>query len=139
MDVLTGAVYDALAGDATLQGLLADYNGAAAVSTVDPAPGDMTRPYIVTAGQVSDAGWDTKTSRGRDLRRDLRCYDDRTGSAARVEAIAERVREMFHRQPLVVVGFGVVVAECFGPVKADEPEAYGRVVTCHWKMEQTEE
>ena len=139
MDVLTAAVYDVLAGDATLQGLLADYNGVPAVFTTDPAPGDATRPYIVTSGQVSDAAWDTKTGLGRRVMRDIRCYDDADGSVVTIEAIAERVRELFHRQSLVVSGFGVLVAICSGPVEADEPDAYGRRVTCQWTMQQTEE
>ena len=55
MSILTGAIYDVLAGDATLAGLLATYGGNPAVFTTDPAPGDATLPYIVTAGEFSQA------------------------------------------------------------------------------------
>ena len=139
MDVLTAAVYDVLTTDAELAALLASYNGLPAVFTVDPAPGDAVLPYIVTAGNVADSGWDTKTGLGRHVFRDVRCYAAADGSAVTVEAIAERVRELFHRQPLVVSGFGVLVAICSGPVASDEGAAYGRIVTCQWKMEQVED
>ena len=39
MSILTGAIYDELAGDATLAGLLATYDGGPAIFTADPAPG----------------------------------------------------------------------------------------------------
>lgn len=139
MDLVTGAVYGVLAGDAELVGLLGTYHGEPAVFTTDPAPGDAPERCIVTAGNLSDAPWDTKTSRGRDIRRDVRCYDAAGGSAVVVEAMAERVRELFHRQPLPLPGYRTLLAECTGPLAADEPDAYGRIVTCHWIMEQTED
>ncbi len=134
MNAITVALYRRLTGDADLTGLLATYRGLPAVFTTDPAPGDAELPYIVSAGSVSDAPFDTKTTRGRDVRRDVRCYAPADGSAVVVEAIAERVRALLHRRPLDVDGFGMFVAECSGPVAADEPDAYGRVVTVHMTM-----
>ena len=127
--MLTSALYGVLTEDATLAGLLATYGGLPAVFTTDPAPGDATFPYIVTAGQVTDLPFDTKNSRGRELRRDVRCYTEATGSAVVVEQIAERVRALLHRQPIEVSGFVWLLAECSGPIVADEPDAYGRIVT----------
>ena len=66
------------------------------------------------------------------MRRDVRCYADADGSAITVEAIAERVRALLHRQTISVTGFGMMVAECSGPIVADEPDAYGRVVTVRY-------
>ena len=86
-------------------------------------------PYIVTAGEVTDSAYDTKTTLGRELRRDVRCYAPVTGTVATIEAIAERVRTLLHRQPLTVDGYDVWMAECSGPIVADEPDAYGRIVT----------
>jgi hypothetical protein len=126
---LTAAIHARLSGDATLAAMLASYKGAPAVFTTDPAPGDALLPYIVTAGQVSDAAFDTKTVSGRQLWRDVRCYASADGSAAEVEAIAERVRVLLHRQVLTIPDFVVFVAECSGPIAADEEQAYGRVVT----------
>lgn len=133
---ITQAVYDRMVNDATLAGLLADYRGLPAVFTTDPAPGDATLPYIVSAGQPVNAAFDTKTSRGRSLWRDVRCYAAADGSAALVEQIAERVRALFHRQALVIAGFVWIWAECSGPIVADEQDAYGRILTVKMTIEE---
>lgn len=135
---LTEALYDRLTGDATLTALLATYRGDPAVFTTDPAPGDAEMPYIVSAGEITDTAWDTKTTRGREVFRDVRCYAPADGSAATVEAMAERVRALLHRHELAVTGFTTVVAECSGPITADEQDAYGRVVTIRLLMEESE-
>jgi len=129
MSALTQAIYDRLSGDPTLQGLLAIYGGAPAIFTTDPAPGDAELPYLVSAGEVSTAPFDTKTTLGREVRRDVRCYADTNGSAALIEEIAEQVRSLLHRHELAINGFETWVAECTGPIVADEDRAYGRVVS----------
>lgn len=137
MSAITAAIYDVLANDGTLAALLSTYGGQPAVFTTDPAPGDATPPYIVTAGEVSQAPFDTKTTRGRTITRDIRCYDDADGSAIRVEAIAERARALLHRQALAIVGYVWVWAECIGPIAADERDAYGRIVTVRMTVEES--
>lgn len=137
MSVLTAAFYDRLAGDAALAALLTTYNGEPAVFTTDPAPGDARPPYVVTAGDVSQAAFDTKTTRGRTIMRDVRCYGSASGSAAIVEAIAERVRALFHRQELAIADFEWVWAECAGPIVADERDAYARIVTVRLTVEES--
>ena len=135
MSVLTAAVYDRMANDATLAALITEDKGLPAVFTQDPAPGDATLPYIVTAGEISQAPWDTTNSRGRRAFRDVRCYASaKEGSAVTVEAIAERVRALFHRYTLTVDGFGVIVADCRGPISADEQDAYGRILTVEFLL-----
>jgi len=136
MSILTGAIYDVLANDAILPGMLATYGGQPAVFTTDPAPGDAVLPYVVTAGEVSQAPFDTKTTLGREIRRDVRCYSAADGSVVEVEAIAERVRYLLHRQPLTVPGFVWILAECMGPIVADELEAYGRIITVRMLVEE---
>ncbi len=135
MSVITAAIYGRLAGDETLVGLLSEYGGGPAIFTTDPAPGDAALPYIVTAGEVVQAPWDTKTTRGRQLTRDVRCYAADEGSAATVEAIAERVRALLHRHELVISGYETIVADCGGPIVADETDAYGRIVSVNLKIE----
>jgi len=132
--MLTQAIYDRLAGDGELGGMLADYNGSPAIFTTEPAPGDAVLPYIVTAGEVAQAPFDTKTSLGRNVLRDVRCYAPGEGSAVLVEAIAERVRFLLHRQPLSIAGFDWVISDVAGPIAADEggggsPDVYGRILT----------
>lgn len=135
MSATREAFRDRLAGDATLAGLLNTYGGEPAVFTVDPAPGDATLPYIVTAGEVSVAPFDTKTTRGRTIVRDIRCYDAADGSAITVEAIAERARALFHRQEITVAGYKWILSECTGPIVADERDAYGRIVSVRMILE----
>ena len=136
MSILTQAIYDALSADATLIALLAEYRGEPAIFTTDPPPGDATLPYIVTAAEITQAPFDTKTTRGREAWRDVRCYAEADGSAVTVEEIAERVRTLLHRQALVVTGFVWFLAECTGPVVADERDAYGRIVTVRTMVEE---
>jgi hypothetical protein len=129
MSILTQAIYDKLSGDATLTALLAEYKGNPAIFTTDPAPGDATLPYIVTAGEVTQIPFDTKTSLGREAIRDIRIYDEANGSAVVIEAIAERVRALLHRQALTISGYGWILSDCAGPIAADELDAYGRVIS----------
>ena len=129
MGAITAAIHDVLADDATLAAMLATYGGEPAVFTTDPAPGDATLPYIVSAGDVAQVPADTKTTRGRTVTRDVRCYTEATGSAAAVETIAERVRALLHRQTIAISDFECVVADCSGPMAADGQDAYGRIVT----------
>lgn len=137
MSASTPAFYDRMANDLALAALLSTYGGRPAVFTTDPAPGDATFPYVVTAGEVSQPPFDTKTTRGREITRDVRCYDDASGSVIRVEAIAERVRALFHRQWIAITGFNWILAECSGPIAADERDAYGRIVTVRMVMEES--
>lgn len=133
---ITSAIYDRLAGDLTLVGMLNTYQGRPAIFTTDPAPGDALLPYIVTAGDAVNAAFDTKTTRGNQIWRDVRCYANAGGSAAEIEAMAERVRELFHRQAFSIAGFVWIWAECSGPVAADELDAYGRIVTVKLTIEE---
>lgn len=138
MSALTAAIAARLEGDPELASLLATYRGGPAVFTIDPAPEDAELPYIVTAGEVTQTPADTKTGRGRQVWRDVRCYAPADGSAVTVEAIAERVWILLHRQSpaLDIEGFRVTVAECSGPVAADELDAYGRIVTVRLIMRE---
>ena len=135
MEALTAALYDRLAGDAELAGMLSTYRatpqGASrpAVFTVDPAPGNARLPFVVLPGPVADTAYDTKTRRGRQIWRDARCYAAADGGSELIERIAERVRALLHRQPLEIDGYGVGGSECSGPVGADDADAYGRIVT----------
>ena len=133
---LTDPFYECMAGDPTLAAMLATYKGAPAVFTTDPVPGDALLPYIVTAGEVVGTPFDTKTSRGRTVWRDVRCYDNANGSAVQVELMAERVRALFHRQAISITDFEWIWGECSGPIVADELKAYGRVVTVKITIEE---
>jgi hypothetical protein len=129
MNALTQGIYDRLSADPALVGMLASYEGAPAIFTIDPAPGDAVLPYLVSAGDATDTSFDTKLALGRRIWRDVRCYATADGDSIPVEQIAERVRTLLHRHILTVAGYGVLVAECSGPRTANEQDAYGRIVT----------
>jgi hypothetical protein len=136
VNVITAAIQSRMANDATLAALLATYDGVPAVFTTDPVPGDATLPYVVSAGEAVNTPFDTKTTLGRKIWRDVRCYDNAGGSAVKVEAIADRVRVLFHRQSFLIPGFAWILAECSGPIVADEQDAYGRIVTVKLTLEE---
>lgn len=134
MSILT-AVYNKLAGDATLVALLASYEGYPAIFTTDPAPGDANLPYIVAAGEVVQVPFDTKTCLGREVVIDVRCYADAGGSSLTIEAIAERVRYLLHRQSLTIDGYDWVISDVSGPIVADELDYYGRIISLRAKAQ----
>ena len=134
--MITEAIHERLAGDAILSAMLNTYRGEPAVFTVDPAPGDAALPYIITAGAVSQGARDTKTTLGREIVRDVRCYTAASGSSVVVEEMAERVRQLLHREPLVIANFVWILAECSGPIQADEQDAYGRIVSVRLLVEE---
>ena len=136
MSAITEAIYNRMADDATLVALLNTYEGEPAIFTADPAPGDAELPYIVAAGEVAQMPFDTKTTLGRTVVRDIRCYTAATGGAVAVEEIAERVRYLFHRQALEIEGFVWLFGSCSGPIASDSPDAYGRVVTITFTVEE---
>lgn len=133
---ITKAVFNVLNGDSTLTDMLSTFDGVPAIFTTDPTPLKAKLPYIVTAGQVSDVAFDTKTTDGRDFVRDIRCYSKNTrGSTDEIEDIAERVRFLFHRKPFTITGFGVIISNVTGPIARDEEDVYGRILTLQSTME----
>lgn len=136
MSILTPSIYDKLALDGTLAAMISTYKGSPAVFTTDPAPGDADLPYIVSAGEVAQLPFDTKTTRGRELIRDVRCYAAANGSVVVVEAMAERVRALLHRQSLVIDGYVWIISDCTGPTVADERDVYGRIISLSLKAQE---
>ena len=129
---LTQTLDDLFKADTVLQGLLATYKEQPAFFSIDPPPTAAEKPYIVSAGDLAAVPFDTKEQRGHEIYRDIRCYTAATGSAKTVDAIAKRVYDLLHRQPLVVDGMPVLLADCTGPRKGpDEDAAYSRIVTLH--------
>lgn len=130
---LGAAFYNVLNASAALKALLATYtvDGTPhpAIFTGDTLPEDAAFPCVYTAGRVSDEPFDTKTGVGRDVIKDIHIFDDETGSSARIDSIAEMVRDLFHRVNITVDGYAVFIASASGPVKLDTEGAYGRVVS----------
>lgn len=116
MALVSPAIYAALVADATLVGLIASYGGAAAIFTFEPVPGDATRPYIVTAGAVSDTHEDTKTDDRRDVLQDVTAVAENDGNPDALDAITKRIREVLHRQDLTIDGQEAYDVRVSGPI-----------------------
>jgi hypothetical protein len=137
MSAITEALYNCLANDYTLTAMLAlSATGAPAIYTPDLAPIDGPMPYIVSAGEGVSSPFDTKTTRGWRVWRDIRCFAPKDGSVVLVEQIAERVRWLLHRKPLTITGYDVWVADVTGPTPTGEDDAYGRVLTLRMIMQE---
>lgn len=134
--VVSKALYDRLAADSTLAALLSTYNGRPAIFTPDLVPEDAQLPYISAPGEGTQRPWDTKTTRGFQIMRDIRCYADPGGSAVVIETIADRVQALLHRLPLTVDGYSVEVADVTGPTLNPEDDAYGRQLTLRMLMKE---
>jgi len=136
MSVFTQAIYNKLVEDPILVSMVNLYNNQPAIFTIEPVPGDAELPYIVVSGPVSDVPFDTKTTIGREMLVDIRCYTKNQGSKVLVENMAERVRELFHRQYIPVSGYQNIITECRGPIFIPEDVALGMVVTVRFIFER---
>jgi len=129
MSFLNKAFYDLLSSDTILTDMLALYDDAPAIFTIDPVPENADLPYIVIPGAVTQIPNDTKLSRGRSAIQDLRCYAAASGSSIEIDAIAERSRELLHRKALAIDGFSWLLSDVAGPIVANEPDIYGRILS----------
>lgn len=137
MTPLDNAINARLASDGTLTALLATFKGTPAIFLSTPLPQGVVPPYVAVPPIVTQSPNDTKTSEGRSLIRDIGCYTLATGSTVTVDAIAERVRSLFHRHPLAITGFATMIAMAAGPSLAPTDKTlYGRIVSVNltiWK------
>lgn len=128
---LPTALYQRLAADATLTGLLAQYRSlpAIVVGDLDTLPEDIVPPFVIIDAAEFNEPNDTKQDDGREVAQPIRCYTDATGSTLLVEQIAERIRFLLHRKPAGLLP-GAWRAECSGPVIAPtDTSFYGREIT----------
>lgn len=134
---LVAWMYERMVEDADLDEMLArsviEPAKPAVYSTV-PVPPGARMPYAVIVAPISDEPDDTFDAEYRRPWVDLHAYDSRpdagSGSTARVNDIAERIRALFHGQYYAdVPGTRVLSMRCSGPVANDGDHAFGRVIT----------
>jgi hypothetical protein len=133
MDPLTTAVYQRLTSDQHIAAGVTSYQGSPAVFTDDRVPADAKFPYIVSSGNVAEEPWDTKTSTGRRPTRDIGVYVDHRQTST-VEALAWRVRVLFHRHRLEVDGWRTVIARVSGPIRLSADDYDARVLTVRFHL-----
>jgi hypothetical protein len=129
MKVLQDAIHARLVASAIITAGVGTYAGVPAVFTRVPVPGKAPDRRITISSSISDGSWDTKTSTGRDVLTDVNIWTEESGDPSLVESLAEEVRDLFHRKPVDVVGYGNWLCECGGPIQNDDDQLYGRVIS----------
>lgn len=144
MNALSQAIYNVLANDATLTGLLASYTppGGSAVPAIfssDPVPEGAAMPFVAWSGSLHDEpfGGKIEETTGRQIYLDIRVFAIATGSSQLIDSIVERIRALLHNVPLTVTGFTNIIARCIaGPLNAPtDPRIMGRVLTFQWTLD----
>lgn len=128
---VTSSIVTTLKADGTLAGLLAQFDGEAAVFGVRPVPDPAARPYVLTSAPLSDEPADSKN--GADLRevhQVIEAWADAAGSRVTLDAIGKRVRDLLHRQPWLVDGVAAILSEVSGGDELNGgPDVYGLGLT----------
>ncbi len=135
MSVFSDGLWSEVHDDSGVQALVAAYDGRSAVFT-DDVPEDASRPYVVLRN-LSDAPFDTKGQHGRDIRREVLCVADNTGSTEVVEDLCETVRALLHDSTtLAATGYDTVIAEIeSGPVPVPTDDSvYAFALTLRWRL-----
>lgn len=109
------SIVSAIQSDGTLAALLSTYAGAPAVFTDRPVPDDAEAPYVFVSESVFDGSFDTLKQFGRDFAKDVWVVFP-PNQTKDLKTAAERVRTLFHKQPLSVTGFQTVQVFASGPV-----------------------
>lgn len=141
----TATVYARLIADATLIAALATYGAGPAIFNEKAPTGFVfglgVKPCLIIAVPVADTSVETFSENGRAIQQDVRGYAFDTGSAAALDTVMRRVRDLFHNQPeaLTVTGGRAVLSRVTGPVASptSEPSVIGRRVTIYLELQNT--
>lgn len=128
-EALQVAVFEALAGDATLTGLL----GGARV--YDGAPRNAEAPYV-HLGEVTARDWSTATEAGSEVTFAVVAWSRAEGRSQAL-AIAERATALLHDAALTVAGFRLVNLRHLTTetARSDKPEGRRAVARFRARME----
>lgn len=133
----------ALVADTTIAGLLPTYMGSKPVFTRRPAPSDAPFPIIMVSPDIALGDEDGVSDSRPLIVRDIAVYGrNSTPDAYRdVEAIAYRVRDLFHRNRFAIApsGWRVTDIRATGPIPAptDDEDLVGRVVALTIRLTPT--
>lgn len=107
---LQEALYDKLAGDATLSGLISGVR--------DYAPHEVVFPYV-QIGHITSVPWDAKDFDGEEQTVTIHSWSQYAGSKE-VKQIMDRVRDLLHKGTISVTGHSVILIRCeFSEVMKD--------------------
>ena len=135
MRALSTAIYSRLNGDATLAALLGVTSTVPSIFAKRPVPTGAGYPLIIAATVVSDVDQDMINASIRQISRDIAVYGMLATHFDKVVDAAERVRALFHRQPLASTGWRAIDVIAAGPIDAPaEPQEVGRIVTLTMRL-----
>ena len=125
---LTPSVYRRLVSDGLLGAVLGRYRGLPAVFSARPVPGNAVFPWILCDGSSEFGNFTVDALAGQMNFRLIEVFDEFLASVARVELIAERVRNLFTWTSLVTKGFTDYQSNASPPVRSGNDHAQGRLV-----------
>lgn len=136
MRPLSTAIYSRLAGDATLTALLGVTGGVPSIFAKRPIPTAAVYPLVITTTVVADVDQDLVSTQIRQISRDIAVYGKVATDFDKVIDAAERIRALFHRQPLTVAGWRVFEVRASGAIDAPaEAAEIGRIVTLSIRLQ----
>ena len=136
MRPLSTAIYSRLAADATLTALLGTTVGVPSIFAKLPVPTGAVYPLVKTVTVVADVDQDMLTTQVREISRDIAVYGKIATDFDKVIDAAERIRALFHRQPLTVAGWRVFEVRASGAIDAPaEAAEIGRIVTLSIRLQ----
>lgn len=141
---LAGPIFTALSGDGTLTGLIGTYGGDPAIFTSNKVPFDAPLPRIWSPANVATSNFDTLSTDGQDIFRDIMCYVKGAGESgvdnddALLEQIADRIKTVMHHNLLTITGYNNVITIATPPIVAPTDDTIdGRVISCRFIIQET--
>lgn len=126
------SIRTALLNDATISGLLSDWNGEAAIFTRRPPPTDAVAPFIIVSPDIAINDEDGLTSDRPVIVRDITVYGDQPDQYRTIEQIGYAIRALFHhdRTSLTHDDYRIVNVVATGPNPApvDDENTIARMV-----------
>lgn len=142
------AVRDAMVvhmlGTSGIASAVSTFRGQPAIFARSPIPPSAAGTYIVVRDSHIDDAFESKwgpndpadyvPTKGRSVEHDIGVYTDQEGDSSALEELAISVRNAFHRVPISVSGYGVLIAAARGPIEAPFSESVaeyvdGRIIT----------
>lgn len=122
----------AIIANAAITAKLGKYQGAPSVHTRRPVPVDAGFPMITVGPIITRSDEDGINSHRPIVVIDVNTYGEAAAHYRDVEAVADMIYAMFHRQrPITVAGYSVTQITATGPspAPADDDQHVGRRVT----------
>lgn len=133
--IVIPAVFDLLVQDTTLTAQLGSYQNAPCVFN-NLLPEDAPRPYVWISAYLRNRRWGSKLERGREVSLEVWCAADNDGSTVVIDAIADRLLQIFEHQEISLGSIGTLVTtEVLGPVGLETDEVMlGRKVIVTFRV-----